>query len=347
MRDQFVKLLSPARLLIVLAFLLLTGCAPTGASANLPTTVPVAAATFPPTPTATAAATDTPTAKPASPAVKLTAGDAGKLINLQIGQTLGITLAGNPSTGYTWEMEPVEQPILSQVGEPVIQPSSNLIGAPALLSFTFKADANGTQLLRLIYHRPWEKDVPPVNSFDVTVVVGQIPTQPIRPTYTADTRPTPVTVVFPAAGMQGWLTYTNASYGFSLQYPPEWRLEPGYGTMTGHAVLLTPNNANALLVAAFKRTDEDAQIGRTGLGGGDLELRGKVMFLGKEIDRQVLVSDGKDMTVLYCCTNCMVRGDLQFDFGLDYRGNWSDPTALPADIERQADLVVASVKLNR
>ena len=268
------------------------------------------------------------------------------MINLQIGQTLGITLEGNPSTGYTWEMEPVEQPILSQVGEPVVKPNSNLIGAPAMLSFTFKADANGTQLLRLIYHRPWEKDVPPVNSFDVTVVVGPIPTQPLRPTYTADTRPTPVMVVFPAAGMKGWLTYTNADYGFSLQYPPEWRLEPGYGTMTGHAVLLTPNNANALLVVAFKRTDEDAQIGRTGLGSGDLVLRGKVMFLGKEIDRQVLVSDGKDMTVLYLCTNCMVRGNLQFYFGLDYRGNWSDPTALPADIERQADLVVASVKLN-
>ena len=94
MKAQFVKLLSPAGLLMMLAFLLLTGCA------NLPPTGPVAAPTFPPTLIPTTAPADTPTAKPAAP-VELTAGDAGKVINLQIGQTLGITLEGNPSTGYT------------------------------------------------------------------------------------------------------------------------------------------------------------------------------------------------------------------------------------------------------
>ncbi len=179
--------------------------------------------------------------------------------------------------------------------------------------------------------------------FDVTVIVGSTPQPALLPTSTPDTRPTPTTVAYPAGGMKGWLTYTNADYGFSFQYPPEWKLQPGYGTLTGHAVLLKPEKVNAQLVVAFKNSAEDAQIGRTGVGSGELLPRGIVLLAGKEINRTVLVFDGKDMTVLYSCTGCMLRGKLQFNFDLDYLGNWTDPTALTASVEAQADLVVASV----
>ncbi|HVN53865.1 MAG TPA: protease inhibitor I42 family protein [Anaerolineaceae bacterium] len=295
-----------------------------------------------PPPTPTLSSKNTPASQPVS---GLVAADAGKSIHLEIGQTFTVTLEGNPSTGYSWDMSPVDKPILSEVGDPVSAPKSNLPGAPAMLTLTFRADANGAQQLMLIYHRPWEKDVPPVNSFDVNVIVGPAPQQTLPPTSTPDTRSTPTSVAYPAGGIKGWLTYTSTDYGFSFQYPPEWKIEPGSGTMTGHALLLKPDNLNAQFVVAFKHSDEDAQIGRTGVGNGELLPRGMVLLDGREINRTVLVFNSKDMTVLYSCTGCMVRGKVQFNFDLDYLGNWTDPTALTASVEAQADLIVASIRM--
>jgi inhibitor of cysteine peptidase len=316
---------------------LLAGCAPTGANAADPTQLPVVAPTaLPPSPTAN----NTPVSQPAA---GLTAADSGTTLYLEVGQTFTVTLEGNPSTGYTWEMSPADKPVLSQVGDVLAAPKSNLVGAPAMLMLTFRADANGSQPLALVYHRPWEKDVAPVKVFNVTVMVGAAHPQPLPPTATPKPRPTPATPAPTTASMPGWLTYTNADYGFSFRYPPEWKLQLGSGTMAGHAVLLKPDQLNAQLVVAFMRTDENAQIGRTGVGNGELFPRGTLLFAGKEINRTVLVLNGKDMTVLYNCAGCMVRGKLQFNFSLDYLGNPADPSALTASVEAQADQVVASV----
>jgi len=325
---------------MLLSTLFMSGCNQLGPVTGDATQPPVA-----PTPFSQIA---TPSAdnKPAGqPVARLVATDSGTDISLDIGQVFTLTPEGNPSTGYTWDISPVDQPILSQVGDPVWTPESNLPGAPALLTLTFRAVANGTQPLVLIYHRPWEKEIPPVNIFDVTVSVGLATEQTLPPSSTPDTRPTPTTVVYPAGGMKGWLTYTNADYGFSFQYPSDWVLLPATGTMVGHAVRLRPDEVNAQLVVAFKRTNEDVQISRTGLGSGEMLPGGSVLLAGKEIDRTVLVFDGKDMTVLYCCTGCMVRGDVQFNIDFDTLGSWTDPTALTPALEAQADLIVASVKM--
>ena len=121
-------------------------------------------------------------------------------------------------------------------------------------------------------------------------------------------------------------------------------MKPGKGTMVGRSVLLIPNTTSlAQVVVSFKRTDEDAFIGRTGLGGGELINWGRVLFLGKESDRQVLVSEGKHMTILY---RDLTRGDLAFNIAVDYLGNWTDPSAIPEDVEANADAIVASFALD-
>jgi inhibitor of cysteine peptidase len=341
MRSLPWKHLSTAMMLVLFSLPLMASCAQTGTIAGEATQPPVVAPT-PLPPTSTPSASNTPASQPAA---KFTADDSGTDIYVELGQTFTVTLEGNPSAGYTWDVSPVDQPVISQVGNPVWAPESNLLGAPATLTVTFRADANGNQPLILVYHRPWEKDVPPAKVFDVTVVVGPAPQKTRPPTSTPDTRPTPTTVAYPAGGMKGWRTYTDTDYGFSFQYPPEWKLQPGYGTMAGHAVLLKPDTVNAQLVVAFKRTNEDVQLGRTGLGSGECLLRGSVLLAGKEINRSVLVFNGKDMTVMYGCNNCLVRGQVQFNFDLDTLNGWTDPTALTDAVEAQADLIVASVKM--
>lgn len=338
-------------MLAVLSLVLVIGCIPV--SPTEPISAPTNTALKPTAPPASPAPSRvyTPTAANNTPTadLSLTAVDAGRSVWLKPGQILKITLEGNPSTGYTWEVLPAESAVLTQVGEPEFKASSNLIGAPGMMTINLKATAEGRQNLKLVYHRTWEKDVPPTVSFEISVVVSQVqpPTPTSAPTLT-HAGPTPTTVVFPAAGMTSWLTYSNQSYGFSFHYPADWKLSEGKGTMTGHAVLLTPaSSSNISLRIAFKRTGEEAQIGRTGMGSGDLLQMGKVMVIGKEINRQVLIVQGKHMTVSYYCADCMVRGELEFRFDLDYGGSASDASALPAVIEAQADLIVASVKLSK
>jgi predicted secreted protein len=60
--------------------------------------------------------------------IKLTEADAGKSVDLAPGDTLEIALAGNPTTGYNWEVESVDSAILRQVGEPQFEADSTAVG---------------------------------------------------------------------------------------------------------------------------------------------------------------------------------------------------------------------------
>ena len=107
----------------------------------------------------------------AQTALALEAKDNGNQITLQKGQTLTVKLEGNPTTGYTWEMFEPDGAILRQVGEPEFNADSDLLGAPGTLTLRFKAVEAGQMELRLVYHRPWETGVEPLETFTVQVTV--------------------------------------------------------------------------------------------------------------------------------------------------------------------------------
>ncbi len=107
----------------------------------------------------------------AKPALALEGKDNGRQIELQKGQTLAISLEGNPSTGYTWEMAESEGSILRQVGEIEFKAESDLVGAPGTQTLRFEAVESGQTELKLVYHRPWEKDLEPLETFTLQVTV--------------------------------------------------------------------------------------------------------------------------------------------------------------------------------
>ena len=107
---------------------------------------------------------------PCPPPLRLTERDAGRNISLRAGQTLEVLLAGNPTTGFRWEVAEVDPAVLRQQGDPVYTPSSFLIGASGTFLFRF-ASAPGRTTLRLVYRRSWETGLPPTQTFQVTVVV--------------------------------------------------------------------------------------------------------------------------------------------------------------------------------
>ncbi len=103
--------------------------------------------------------------------VRITESDNGQTIDLKQGDTLSLSIDGNPTTGYQWEVEEVDSSILALKGDPKFISSSSSVGAGGNYIFNFTATAPGTTNLKLIYYRSFEKDIPPIDTFVVTVTV--------------------------------------------------------------------------------------------------------------------------------------------------------------------------------
>ncbi len=104
--------------------------------------------------------------------VRLDAGGNGRMAEMAVGARLIIALPGNPSTGYTWEVKEGAAPVLELLGEPEFTSDNPaLVGAGGTLTLTFRAVQPGETTLVLVYHRPWETDIEPLDTFTVRVTV--------------------------------------------------------------------------------------------------------------------------------------------------------------------------------
>jgi inhibitor of cysteine peptidase len=103
--------------------------------------------------------------------VNVQAADDGSQVSLAKGQVLVVTLESNPTTGYSWEVVGLDGAFLRQVGEAEFQAQSDLIGAGGVEILRFEAAATGQVDLKMVYHRPWEKGVEPLQTFAVQVTV--------------------------------------------------------------------------------------------------------------------------------------------------------------------------------
>ena len=109
----------------------------------------------------------------ASGEVRLAAADNGHTIELTTGQIVIITLEANPTTGYTWEV--AEAPggqVMRQAGEIEFESDSDAIGAGGVQTVRFEVLNAGRTSLKLVYHRPWETDVEPLDTFSIQVVAS-------------------------------------------------------------------------------------------------------------------------------------------------------------------------------
>jgi inhibitor of cysteine peptidase len=113
-----------------------------------------------------------PTSGCASGQTQLTMSDNGKAIDVKAGGQIEVELEGNPSTGYTWEAKNLDTRMLKQVGESKFKSSNpGLVGAGGTLTLVFKTLSAGKTNLELVYHRPWEKNVEPLNTYTITITI--------------------------------------------------------------------------------------------------------------------------------------------------------------------------------
>jgi inhibitor of cysteine peptidase len=110
------------------------------------------------------------------PPTFLNATDNNTEVNVTIGQFLVVTLEGNPTTGYTWEVtEPVDEQVLRQVGDIAFMQDyaePGLVGVPGVQIATFEVVGAGDATIKMVYHQPWETDVEPVDTFTLNVTAS-------------------------------------------------------------------------------------------------------------------------------------------------------------------------------
>ncbi|MCK4546938.1 MAG: protease inhibitor I42 family protein [Candidatus Eisenbacteria sp.] len=105
--------------------------------------------------------------------IELTAGDDGRTIRMLEGGILIVALESNPSTGYTWEAVGIDEKILRRIGEKEWRQkpgTEGMMGAPGTMRIRFEAVGKGSANLKLVYHRPWEREKPE-ETFSIEVVV--------------------------------------------------------------------------------------------------------------------------------------------------------------------------------
>lgn len=105
------------------------------------------------------------------PALDLTVQESGRSVDVPVGEVVTITLAGNPTTGYVWELADVDRAVLAPDPEPAYVADSALSGAGGTYTFRLSARAVGTSAVTLVYRRPWEEGVPPLQRFELKVTV--------------------------------------------------------------------------------------------------------------------------------------------------------------------------------
>lgn len=106
-----------------------------------------------------------------TPPVTLGEGDNGQTVTVASGGVITIQLPGNPTTGYGWEASIGNGAVLTALGAPVFKPSSSALGAGGTFTFQYKAKAAGRSDLTIVYRRSWETGTPPLETYQITVVV--------------------------------------------------------------------------------------------------------------------------------------------------------------------------------
>jgi inhibitor of cysteine peptidase len=101
-----------------------------------------------------------------------TAQDSGKTVEIPIDGEFTVELRGNPTTGFVWEVGESNQQVVQQVGEPKYKADAQRIGAGGLYTFTFQGKGAGETLLKMVYLRPFQRDLPPAKTFELKVIVG-------------------------------------------------------------------------------------------------------------------------------------------------------------------------------
>ncbi|HEX8969139.1 MAG TPA: protease inhibitor I42 family protein [Chloroflexota bacterium] len=104
-------------------------------------------------------------------ALRLSRTDDGVVAQVGVGDVVEIRLAENPSTGFTWAIEPL--PPMVRLEDTAFQaPPDAAIGTGGTRLARFRVAASGQATIRLKHWRDWEGDASVTERFSVTLRVS-------------------------------------------------------------------------------------------------------------------------------------------------------------------------------
>lgn len=89
-----------------------------------------------------------------------------KKIQVKKGDVIKLQLAENPTTGYLWKINSIDDNHLNYT-ENKYEISGEAIGAGGMKNFYFEVISEGTSELQIALGNPWENDT--VDTFKVTI----------------------------------------------------------------------------------------------------------------------------------------------------------------------------------
>lgn len=95
----------------------------------------------------------------------------GQTVTVASGSDLIVSLPGNPTTGYGWEVTVANPEIVSRSQPVAYMPSATLIGSGGTYTFQYRATKQGSTDLAFVYRRPWETGTAPLKTYRITVIV--------------------------------------------------------------------------------------------------------------------------------------------------------------------------------
>ncbi len=107
------------------------------------------------------------------PTIQKTKEDSGTTVEMKKNRYLDVILVANRTTGYEWEIVNIDTTILVHTSTEYQSDEAplGLLGTGGRSTFHFKSKNSGETLLKIIYHRSFEGNIPPVDTFELTVII--------------------------------------------------------------------------------------------------------------------------------------------------------------------------------
>ena len=111
--------------------------------------------------------------EPAPELVSIDDSFAGKEVEVAVGGSLVINLECNPKIGLEWVLKNIsDQTVLKLVNQKFKPPESgDASGSNGQEIWSFRTLGKGMSTIFMEYRQPWQKQFPPENTFDLTVIV--------------------------------------------------------------------------------------------------------------------------------------------------------------------------------
>jgi len=104
--------------------------------------------------------------------MRLNENDSNKTVEIHTDDELDVMLPTKPTTGYVWEITFFDAGVL-KLDKVNFIASDKAIGAGGIEIIKFHAIATGKSNVKVIFHRPFERNVPPLKTFELTVIIKQ------------------------------------------------------------------------------------------------------------------------------------------------------------------------------